>query len=806
MQDQADHVRKTDPPMTVSDTNCEVTFAPETVECFLQDLQHSLIDTSDDEASPSGTSTDPLQASLNWSMRQSLLSERWRAERPHLVNITVEQENVGAHICQHCGSNPAVVRCGDCRPRPFFCDLCDVSRHTIQVLHNRDAMTAGFFQPLSPTTFIVDKALSDCVRLVPVEIPDKICSCCPRSLKVIAGKAVAVVTINGRHDLNMPELSCEACQAKWVAGVADLIRSGYWPATLHFATIYATDVFISFEDMKMAAPGLSCQAFLRMLDKRTEHFGRSGKISPDSFQKSFFEWKAVQYEVENICKEEPFICPACTPSMLAVSVDGNRKHYRFKNAARSEEQAIFEGVFIARDEDVTRFVDYIHQTTKHVSGRGVCGGEWSAARETSQRSASKVDEEGLELAVCRHGVLLHALNMYRGEIFAYPLYLQEKLSSRQITFFCMDVTCKYWPYLQKVSRSCPELQHLLDMKPFLSVFHAKAHDFKCEVKWSGAYQDGAGLTLGEEVEQCNAFLSRIAVTTKHMSKAGRTDMLTLMAMHWNRQKFKNLATSLTCRYQKATKALQSQLENLESMKAQLAVTSSQLEDWVNDVQDWSNAATTTSDVDALASRIEVLVASIKRRSQRLYKETDGSKGRARFRRKIREEKGTLASFVEKYNQMVPSTETLCLETILSGETAWPWQLPHTDSVSLQTKRKAFDVIMSLKRLEEEKKILVAEMSHHWKFLSARANALKELSCLISSDTMEGLPCGLSGECIKGLQSIILRKHHKVKEMKVLARDCYLQVLSGSENINFLENSSSDEYESDNEMYESDDEL
>lgn len=41
-----------------------------------------------------------------------------------------------------------------------------------------------------------------------------------------------------------------------------------------------------------------------------------------------------------------------------------------------------------------------------------------------------------------------------------------------------------------------------------------------QVKWSGAYQDGAGLTLGEEVEQCNAFLSRIAVTTKHMSKAG----------------------------------------------------------------------------------------------------------------------------------------------------------------------------------------------------------------------------------------------------------------------------------------------
>ncbi|XP_039541450.1 uncharacterized protein LOC120488926 [Pimephales promelas] len=308
--------------------------------------------------------------------------------------------------------------------------------------------------------------------------------------------------------------------------------------------------------------------------------------------------------------------------MLAVSVDGNRKHYRFKNAARSEEQAIFEGVFIAKDEDVKRFVDHIHNTTKHVSGRGVCGGEWSAARETSQRSASKVDEEGLELAVCRHGVLLSALNMYRGEIFAYPLYLQ-----------------KSWPV--------------------------------GEMEWG--ISGWAGLTLGEEVEQCNAFLSRIAVTTKHMSKAGRTDMLTLMAMRWNQQKVNNLAISLTRRYQKTTKSLQSQLQNLETMKAQLTVTASQLEDWVNDVKDWADAATTatttTNDADALASRIEVLVASIKRRSQRLYKDNDGNKGRARIRRKIREEKGILTSVVEKYNRMVPITETLCLDTILSGETA-----------------------------------------------------------------------------------------------------------------------------------------
>ena len=67
--------------------------------------------------------------------------------------------------------------------------------------------------------------------------------------------------------------------------------------------------------------------------------------------------------------------------------------------------------------------------------------------------------------------------------------------------------------------------------------------------------------------------------------------------------------------------------------------------------------------------------SVKRRSQRLYKEQDSNKGRARTRRKIREEKGILTAAVQQYNGMVPSTETLCFETILSEETAWPWQLP-----------------------------------------------------------------------------------------------------------------------------------
>ncbi|XP_073717651.1 uncharacterized protein [Misgurnus anguillicaudatus] len=181
--------------------------------------------------------------------------------------------------------------------------------------------------------------------------------------------------------------------------------------------------------MKMAAPGLSCQAFLRMLDQRTVCFGCTGKISADSFQKRFL---ALRFKVDNIFK--------------------------------SEEPDIFEGIFIAKDEDITKLV---------------------------KLSVEEVFVEG---------------------------------SGQQP---------------ERPPKNCKQ-----DRRGGIGVV----------VKWSMAYQDGCGLTLGEEVEQCNAFLSRIPVTTKHISKAGRADMLTLMAMHRHQQTFNNLAISNTRRYQKIRQA------------------------------------------------------------------------------------------------------------------------------------------------------------------------------------------------------------------------------------------------------------
>ncbi|XP_042607829.1 uncharacterized protein LOC122142195 [Cyprinus carpio] len=172
---------------------------------------------------------------------------------------------------------------------------------------------------------------------------ETICGCLRVLSSVIAGQSIVVVTMNGRYDLRLPQIRCKACEATWIPAVDDLIHNDYWPATSHYSTVYATDVLFSFEEMKVTAPGMSSQAFLRMLDQRTVRVGRSGNITADSFQKSFLEWEAVRFEVDKLCQEDHFDCPACSPDMLAVSVDGNHKHYRFKSAARSLEEVSVEG-------------------------------------------------------------------------------------------------------------------------------------------------------------------------------------------------------------------------------------------------------------------------------------------------------------------------------------------------------------------------------------------------------------------------------------------------------------------------------
>ncbi|XP_066539396.1 uncharacterized protein [Hoplias malabaricus] len=172
-----------------------------------------------------------------------------------------------------------------------------------------------------------------------------------------------------------------------------------------------------------------------------------------------------------------------------------------------------------------------------------------------------------------------------------------------------------------------------------------------------------------------------------MSKAGRTDMITMQVMSWNKRKFLNMGSALVRRYQRVQKALQEQKDSLQMLKTELAVQDDVLHKWVTDVQRWAEEPDYTSIDGHLADlRKEVmgLTMSIKHRTQRLYRQTDSNKRRHRIRQKIWEEKKQLAVAVEQYNRQAdPTQKMVSTEDLLKSDTcAWPWQVPGCESAVL----------------------------------------------------------------------------------------------------------------------------
>ncbi|KAL4009248.1 hypothetical protein ACER0C_003100 [Sarotherodon galilaeus] len=293
-----------------------------------------------------------------------------------------------------------------------------------------------------------------------------------------------------------------------------------------------------------------------------------------------------------------------------------------------------------------------------------------------------------------------------------------------------EEVAEFMKYIQRHTNDVAQLRNLLSMRPFLSVMHAKALIWKCEIKWGGAFQDGAGSTVGEEVEQVNSFLSRAAITTKYMSKAGQTDMLTLLALGWTKRKVEQLGCSLSQRYLKIIRILGEQLESLNATKNELGVDDDTLQQWAE----------------------------------------DSNKRRHRIRKVILDEKKRLAAAVDDYNKLAEPTKQIVSSDALIQTDIWPWQSTSEPAADLQTKRKVFEKVMAVRRLREDEMILCREMRHHRTVLRMRSVVLGT----ISSDSSL---VGMSEDAQKGLRSLVLKKQSELKAEMLKVKDMYKRILS-----------------------------
>ncbi|KAF4115306.1 hypothetical protein G5714_002795 [Onychostoma macrolepis] len=177
-------------------------------------------------------------------------------------------------------------------------------------------------------------------------------------------------------------------------------------------------------------------------------------------------------------------------------------------------------------------------------------------------------------------------------------------------------------------------------------------------------------------------------------------------------------------------------ESLQDMKQTLAVDDGVLHQWVTDVQEWAHTTT--------------------------------NKGRNKIRRKINEERKKLASAIEQHNALVDaSLKIVSIEEVLQNDYVFPWQLTEQDDVNLLTKKKVFDKVMVIQRLEEEQTILVQEAKQHWLYLRSQEHKLNRLLDNI-----------ISG----GLQCVLQKKLHQLKAHQDTVKTSYQTIDTITEHI------------------------
>lgn len=121
--------------------------------------------------------------------------------------------------------------------------------------------------------------------------------------------------------------------------------------------------------------------------------------------------------------------------------------------------------------------DVISFQFKKSDERSRCGdSNWRAVGNNLTKKKN-LSETGLDISGYRHGLAQHAVNMMYGEVYGYAHYLQTiYYIPKKVEFFWYDVVCKYWPWLKKNDSETSQV-----MKPALSVMHAKAHSWSCQV-------------------------------------------------------------------------------------------------------------------------------------------------------------------------------------------------------------------------------------------------------------------------------------------------------------------------------------
>ncbi|XP_043225461.1 uncharacterized protein LOC122383261 isoform X2 [Amphibalanus amphitrite] len=681
------------------------------------------LDCNEDElASLSGT--DNCAHRRTWAKRLMDEEINWAKVRGSNLESYVSSQRVPDTRSCSCGAI-AAVSCNDCL-EAFMCPFCDEAAHAWKPFHRRFCWISGHLQPLNPRCTVAtedeDRQYRNIVASVPLLKTHHRCGeCGSGDVELVAdgSRDIIVVTERGRHNLCAPLWRCTVCASREHPTAEEWYSHGFFPGSpVHMKTFFLMDVFQLWRGIKFLSPGTSLRAFVQSLNRTGRLACRDGDINQDRFAKAYAEWSYMTFAAQKLAGWDPMICPACGPQPSCIHVDGNAKLYRYKSAGdASTLKPYMQDVCIFNNASVDAHVAETESCNSESSNR--CGvSTWAAGRnKTSLPSKRSQDETGLSVATCRHSMVLGAINMYRGEIFAYCHFLH--MQFRNLAFMASDVACQYWPWAQRLANRLLQFD-VGDTQPFLSVMHATGHAYYCQIKYGGFWQEGSGWAVMETTEQANALLSRAGNPTKHMTAAQRDDYLTDLIISWNERKSGKLMELLISKHARLKKAACTLQRELDEMLREHKVDVNDLPSMVEELRALADALCASDRLsdDNIRNGIVLCGNSIREKSARLL-QVDSSKLRSRLRRSRAAEKARLVTLLRSYERL--TGEKIDMDDVLDD--CLPWQ--NRGVVDLAIKRNICDKLMRMRRATEEQDILMGEMTTLQHSIRDRRTSIEE---------------------------------------------------------------------------------
>ncbi|XP_045024594.1 uncharacterized protein LOC123469605 [Daphnia magna] len=382
----------------------------------------------------------------------------------------------------------------------------------------------------------------------------------------------------------------------------------------------------------------------------------------------------MQHQINTkILSRQVMVCKAYGVKPKALHVDGNFKLYRWRlSYIKDRSRSLFNSDIIHSDEDVKSHVESIDSVKPRGKGKDTCGDSAYTAGRLESNRKKNMDQTGVLMGSCRHGVILGAANMDRGETYRHVHFLNSKISC---DFFCQDVVCKYFPFAEEIGKT-KGLERFAKVTQnctgFLSRWHGKTHSWPCQLLWGGSWKLHAAATTGEEQEQVFSTMSRYSNTTRYMSDASRRDHLSAAIGYWNRRKEENMGKTLVKRLLKARKKVACLEKKFDSLMRERGLVEEDLPKILEHlrtkaINSHDKIASTNWPLAYEKEDLEGLYLQIHRLQYRIETVAVSSKERTKLRKGITKAKKRAEGHILLVNQMIENCQTKLQPNVAEAE-------------------------------------------------------------------------------------------------------------------------------------------